>query len=44
MKFGGNSVKVIKTLITLAILGGVFLFGVKIYTQNQSDELSGTID
>ncbi|MBO0472692.1 hypothetical protein IGL98_001759 [Enterococcus sp. DIV0840] len=36
--------KIIKTIIVLALFGGVALFGAKLYTQNQSDELSGTID
>ncbi|MBO0423014.1 hypothetical protein BCR22_04725 [Enterococcus plantarum] len=36
--------KIIKTIIVIAILGGVALFGAKLYTQNHSDELSGTID
>lgn len=44
MKFGGIIVKIIKTIVVLALLGGVALFGAKLYTQNQSDELSGTID
>lgn len=44
MKFGGIILKIIKTIVVLAILSGAALFGAKLYTQNQSDELSGTID
>ncbi|MGM0217237.1 YxeA family protein [Enterococcus sp. AZ126] len=36
--------KIIKTIVVLAVLSGAALFGAKLYTQNQSDELSGTID
>lgn len=44
MKFGGINLKIIKTIIVLSLLGGAALFGAKVYTQNKSDELSGTID
>lgn len=44
MKFGGTIMKIIKTIVLLALVGGIALFGAKLYTQNQSDELSGTID
>lgn len=44
MKFGGIILKIIKTIVVLALLSGATLFGAKLYTQNKSDELSGTID
>lgn len=36
--------KTIKAFIVLILLGGAALFGASLYTQNHSDELSGTID
>lgn len=36
--------KIIKTIVLVVLLFGAALFGAKLYTQNQSDELSGTID
>nr|WP_239574135.1 YxeA family protein [Enterococcus ureilyticus] len=44
MKHGGNNVKTIKAFVLLILLGGAALFGATVYTNNQSDELSGTID
>ena len=44
MKHGGNNVKTIKAFVVLILLGGAALFGATVYTNNQSDELSGTID
>jgi len=37
-------VKTIKAFVVLILLGGAALFGATVYTNNQSDELSGTID
>ncbi|MBM7688703.1 hypothetical protein BCR24_08785 [Enterococcus ureilyticus] len=36
--------KTIKAFVLLILLGGAALFGATVYTNNQSDELSGTID
>lgn len=44
MNIGGNNLKIIKAIVILAILSGATLFGAKLYTQNKSDELSGTLD
>lgn len=44
MKFGGIIVKVIKIIVGLAVILGGAMFGAKLYTQDRSDELSGTMD